>query len=314
MLAAGRGSLSLVKLLHEAPYCANDALVAPDGQIALRLAAAGGHGAVVAYLPPRRAGGFLRFKAANASNIARTKKAARGILTFFRVALWEIPRFLLWCLPKDGVVLPFVQSFKWCLEHRSNFARWCRYQLADFPRKLQQTGKAAVRAVKNAPVFVAKAGRRSGKWTWTLCTVRIPRATAIALPWIWSGLRTLGVTTWNIITLTVTFMHIVCLAAVTFRGLRLRDIWHVIYEILYIILVTLPAAYSSWTWNFRRVSYRIMGALLGKFGEDLWEISMALGECVIFYVPMKIWVMLQSVGSALAIASHEVMVWINPKV
>ena len=313
MLAASRGSLSIVKLLYEAPHSANDALVAPDGQIALRLAAAGGHAAVVAYLPPRRAGGFLRFKAANASNIARTKKAARGIFTIFRVVVWEVPQCLLWSLPKERVVLPAIRTFNWCWAHRSNFPRWCKYQLAELPRKLERAGKAVVRAVENGPAVVARIGKgiwRSGKWTWTLCTVRIPRATAIALPWICSGLRTLGITAWNIITLTVSFMHTVFLAAVTFfRGLTLRDVWHALYDVLHIIFIALPTALSSWPWNLWRVSHQIMGALFGNFGQDLWEIVIIL----IFYIPMKIWIMIKSFLSALAIASHEVMVWINPK-
>lgn len=62
MLAASIGSLPLVKLLFKPPHSANDALVAPDGQIALRLAATAGHRAIVDYLPSRRAGGFSAFK------------------------------------------------------------------------------------------------------------------------------------------------------------------------------------------------------------------------------------------------------------
>ncbi|CRK48220.1 hypothetical protein BN1723_007905 [Verticillium longisporum] len=57
--AAALGRLPLVKLLRE-DFGADDALVAPDGEIALRLAARGRHRDVVAYLPTRRAGAALR--------------------------------------------------------------------------------------------------------------------------------------------------------------------------------------------------------------------------------------------------------------
>jgi hypothetical protein len=59
MFASSIGSLPIVKLLFEAPYSAHDALVAPDGQIALRLASTtAGHRTIVEYLPARRVGGL----------------------------------------------------------------------------------------------------------------------------------------------------------------------------------------------------------------------------------------------------------------
>ncbi|KAM0334490.1 hypothetical protein ACHAQA_001519 [Verticillium albo-atrum] len=60
--AAADGRLSLVKLLRE-DFGADDGLLAPDGQIALRLAAKGKHKHVVAYLPARRLGAGRRLKA-----------------------------------------------------------------------------------------------------------------------------------------------------------------------------------------------------------------------------------------------------------
>lgn len=63
MLAAQRGSLPLVKMLME-EFGADDAVIAPDGMNALRLAVLKGEdaAAVVEYLPVRRGGGWLRFK------------------------------------------------------------------------------------------------------------------------------------------------------------------------------------------------------------------------------------------------------------
>ncbi|KAL8308942.1 hypothetical protein RB597_000031 [Gaeumannomyces tritici] len=63
-LAAARGDLVMIRLLVEGGG-ADDAAVSPDdGAIALRLAADAGHRHVVAYLPARRAGALLRWRAA----------------------------------------------------------------------------------------------------------------------------------------------------------------------------------------------------------------------------------------------------------
>ena len=316
MLAASQGSLPIVKLLFEDPYCANDVLVAPDGQIALRLAAAGGHTAVVSYLPARRAGGFLRFSAQNAANIARIKNAARAMRTFVRFAVWELPRFFLWSLPKNLVILPSVKRCKWCWENRTSFAQWCKYQVAEVPKRLERAGKTVARSVRHTPDFMAKIGKatwRSAIWIWKLSTVRIPQATVIALKWICLGLHSLGITAWSIIIRVASFIHTVFLGVFTFfRGLTLRDIWNALYDVLHTVFVTLPATLLLWFKNLGWVSYRIMDALFGWFGKDLWWGVVLLGELVM-YVPMKMWVIIQSIGGSLAKASHEVLVWINPK-
>jgi len=105
MLAASTGSLSIVKLLFEPPYCANDALVAPDGQIALRLAAENDHRTIVDYLPSRRAGGYLRWKTHIAHNIARIKNALHRVVTFIKFSVWDLPKLFFWDIPMLVVLL-----------------------------------------------------------------------------------------------------------------------------------------------------------------------------------------------------------------
>ena len=125
--------LPIVKLLFEEPYCANDRLVAPDGQIALRLAVAGGRTAVVAYLPSRRVGGFLRFKIENTANIERIRKAASEISFIFTFFVCALPQLFLWYIPKHLLVLPVVRSCKWCWGKRKEFAQWCKFQVTELP-------------------------------------------------------------------------------------------------------------------------------------------------------------------------------------
>src|SRR4051812_12779747 len=73
--AAAGGNLALVRLLVT-DFGADDGLLAPDGQLALRLAADGGHRDVVAFLPVRRGGACARWKTHHAVAWARIKRAA----------------------------------------------------------------------------------------------------------------------------------------------------------------------------------------------------------------------------------------------
>ena len=79
---------------------AEDAWIAPNGQLALRLAAEGGHSEVVAHLPVRRGGGGRLGKAHNAIAVRRVREAARGIYWVAEVLFGRTPKFLGWTLPE----------------------------------------------------------------------------------------------------------------------------------------------------------------------------------------------------------------------
>ncbi|KAH8164612.1 hypothetical protein CIB48_g3640 [Xylaria polymorpha] len=121
-LAAARGNLPVVKLLMET-YGADDALVAPDGELALRLAAANNHREIVAYLPTRRGGGFKRWKTRHEVAMRRAKRAAHGLYEVGVFVTYRLPRFLLWSVPKHVVVLPVVRRVKWLYAHRAELPR-----------------------------------------------------------------------------------------------------------------------------------------------------------------------------------------------
>ncbi|KAH6962530.1 ankyrin repeat-containing domain protein [Ilyonectria sp. MPI-CAGE-AT-0026] len=98
-LAATLGNLALVKLLIE--ECgADDRVVAPDGALAYRLAAANCHEDVVAYLPIRRGGMWRRWKTRSKLG----KKAGKGlqaVAAFVAIFVWIIPRKILYDFPKS---------------------------------------------------------------------------------------------------------------------------------------------------------------------------------------------------------------------
>lgn len=104
-VAAARGNLTVVRLLVE--ECgADDALLAPDGQMALRLAVDRGHREVVDYLPLRRGGAWRRWKAHHAVAMRRVRRASRGIYVFFKYLLWYTPKFLFYSVPRTASCCP----------------------------------------------------------------------------------------------------------------------------------------------------------------------------------------------------------------
>jgi hypothetical protein len=66
---------------------ADDAIIAPDGAMALRLAVQYGYREIVDYLPARRGGAWLRFKTERAYSMRMIKSASRKIFGFFEVLL-----------------------------------------------------------------------------------------------------------------------------------------------------------------------------------------------------------------------------------
>ena len=378
MLAASMGSLPIVKLLFEPPYSADDALVAPDGQIALRLASDNNHRPIVDYLPSRRAGGYLRFKTHHARSFRRIKKAFRQIWAVIKFFIWDVPKFFVWELPKLLVVLPVVRLCKWCWANRKKFGpwlkhqltempkriarfgkavwrttkkvgswckhqitempkrvarfgkavwrttkkvgSWCKHQITEMPKRVARFGKAVWNAAKKAPKViweaikeVWKAIRDIGKALWKLLTVRIPNAILTALKWIWEGISSLARAIGDIFLKIASFLHAVLEAIISFlRNVTLRDIWNAFCDILRAVFVTLPQTLWSWIQAFGEASYRFMKALFGCFGEALWWICVLLKD-IIIYLPVRIGIILLSLGNSLAKAFSEIMVWINPK-
>jgi len=189
MVAAGLGSLPIVKLLFETPYSANDALVAPDGQIALRLASENGHRAIVDYLPSRRGGGYLRFKLHNVRSIQRIKNALHQIGQAFRFFLWHLPKFLVWDTPKHLVVLPVMRCWKWCWKNRQKFGLWCKHQITEMPKRIARFGKASWEVAKKVPEAVWRVAKKVPGGVWRAAK-KVPGA-------VWRATKKVHGVVWN---------------------------------------------------------------------------------------------------------------------
>ena len=323
MLAASTGSLPIVKLLFEPPYSANDALVAPDGQIALRLASAADHRIIVEYLPSRRAGGFLRWKTQNALAIARMKAALRQIGSFIKFFILDLPKFFFWSVPKHLVVLPVVRCCKWCWANRKKFGDWCKHHITEMPKRVVRAGKRVWKGVKKIPKAIKKTGKELWKfgtqtlprwikklalWFWNLITVRIPKAIGVVAKWIWHLItvrihKAIGVVAkwiWRLITVRIPkaigFVAKWIWRSITVRipkaiGVVAKWIWR-------FITIRIPKAIgvvAKWIWDL--IAVRIPKAI-GVVAKWIWHLITVRISRAVVAVAKWIWAGISSLSKA----------------
>ncbi|KFY06620.1 hypothetical protein V492_07911 [Pseudogymnoascus sp. VKM F-4246] len=318
--AASLGHLVLVKLLMETYHC-DDSIVAPDGQIALRLAAENGHQEVVDYLPPRRLGGFRRWKHTHRRSLRRAKKALFRIVGFVEFFCWTVPKFFLWDIPKNTIVKPISRGCAWCWKNRKEFGPWCKQELLKLPKRVARFGKGVGRSLAKFPQACWKFGsktlpgwvKRISIWLWEVVSKRFPKALGILTRWISSTIVSSAKGVWNVILKISSLLSTVVEAAISFlRRVTLIDVWNGFIEVLRAAFITFPRIALSWIEAFGETSYDVLKALLGTIGKILWCIMFALGW-VIIYIPNQLWKIVKSFGESFMKAFHELRVWLNPK-
>jgi hypothetical protein len=204
-----------------------------------------------------------------------------------------------------------VRAGKWVWEGVKKIpkALW-RFGTQTLPRWIEELAKWIWDLMT---VRIPKAISAAAKWIWELMTIRIPKAIFVAAKWIWSGISSLGKAAWDIIRNMVSLLHTVLQAIITFlRNVTLRDVWNGFCDILRAIFITFPTTLWSWIQRFGVASFEVMKTLFGWFGEFLWWIGAGLTWLVV-YIPSKLWIILQSLGSSIAKGWSEFMVCINPK-
>lgn len=323
-LAAAIGHLPLVKLLLETYHC-DDSLIAPDGQIALRLAAANGHREVVAYLPTRRGGGFLRWKTSHMVAINRSKRALMKIYRVIKFLSWDVPKFFLWTVPKKCIVKPISKCCSWCYKNRKQLGPWCKRQIQEIPSRVARFGKWLWKGMKIVPKAVAKnlykfitvtlphILKDIGVYLWSLLTRRIPRAIVMVVKWIVDGVSEGAQLLWTVVLKTVSLLHTALAAIVSFfRSLTLKDIWNGFVDLLRVIFVSLPQKLWDWLCAAVKMSHSVLKALFGLFGSLLWYTGFGI-LWIVTYIPRKLWEVVQSMAGSLGKAFYEFAVWVNPK-
>jgi hypothetical protein len=326
MVAAASGNLALAKLLLE-DFHADDSIVAPDGQIALRLAADGKHREVVAYLPRRNGGEWLRWKTHHDQSIKQVLRALNKIRKFVLFFIWEVPRFFLWTVPKHVVVIPVRDGVVWAWKNRKRFGGWVKRQAIETPRRIARAGKAVWRGIKKIPVGVKRAAqwvwkvvkktpkamRAVAEWLWKFVTVGIPRAVKVVALWIWKGLKAVGKAVAYVFVRLLSALHTAVMAVLDFfRNITLKDVWNGFKAVLEAVFVELPKAVWAGLKRFREVSYKVMEYLFGVTGEIIWWIVRGL-LWVVQYVPEQLLKIVLWSTSSLAQGFHEILVWFNPK-
>lgn len=199
--AAGRGNLAIVRVLME-EHGANDALIAPDGALALRLAAKNGHREIVQYLPARRGGGWQRWKTAHQKEMRVIRTVMSRMGSVGATIVWHIPRHLLWVYPKEFVM--------WSWERRRKFGGWVKRQIVSIPSRIKRAGKAVIQIIKELPATLKQMSRSIGRFLRA-----IPGAIKIFLNWIASGLKKTGVAVADAAKRILSALHTAAVAVLT---------------------------------------------------------------------------------------------------
>ena len=320
MVAAAQGNLTLVKLFVDV-YHANDALIAPDGQMALRMAVERGWKEVVEFLPARRGGGWRRWKVQHAIALKRAKTAILGIWQFFKVLGWQVPKYFVWTLPKVNFFQPLRKCAVQCWRDRKKFVSWCKRKVVELPEKAEWAAvwakRTAVEFVKGTWKFITetipKLCKDFVKYCQSLVTVEIPAALKAFGQWLQQGVKVIGHSLSFIASRIASFLHTAYTAVLSFfRNLTLKDIWNGFRDILSALYMAFPAKLWAWAKKFEDMSYRVMEVLEGVAGEVLWCIG-RIFVSLVAYVPEKLWTVISSLGRSAARGCYEVVIWIDPK-
>ncbi|EEU38237.1 uncharacterized protein NECHADRAFT_77006 [Fusarium vanettenii 77-13-4] len=310
MLAAERGHLALVKVLVK-DYGADDGLVAPDGAIALRLAAINGHREIVDFLPSRRGGAWLRWKAAHHKQMERIRRAWNHIGGFLKVLFWDCPVLLFCEIPKE------LAKGIWKRRHR--MAAACKRMakelpaqivkgVVELPGNIKRCGKAVWEGIKEIPPILKAIAVAIWK------TIKeIPGAVMVFLKWIGRGFKRVGEAIIDVFSRLLSLLHTAIMAVVSFfKNITLQDIWDGFCSLVRAIFVDAPKAIGAFIKSFGQMTYDILKALFGTLGQCVWYLVTGI-LWLIQYVPHRIWTIFEALGTSIVRGYQEMMSYLNPK-
>ncbi|KAL6863710.1 ankyrin repeat-containing domain protein [Trichoderma novae-zelandiae] len=291
-VAAAQGKLGIVKILHD--LGADDSLVAPDGAIALRLAAENGHREVVEYLPARRGGAWKRWKTTHDKQMTLVRRVLEKIGSVLKFFVWTVPRFLLWTTPKAV----FVTLPKEIWERRHSVGPWCKRQIYKFPSRVEKVANHAHKGMRKAGKVIK---RTPGK-LWEVMK-RIPGVLRILI----------GNAALNVFKRLVSLIH-KTIKAVTgyFRAVTMHDIALGFRAISRAVFIEAPKALVWFVTAFGKMSYEVIGSMLGTVGKAIFH-ALALIILLLRWLPQRMCEMLAACGKSVGKGVEEILVWINPK-
>jgi hypothetical protein len=321
MAAASQGSLPLVKLLFK-DLKADDTVVAPDGVIALRLAVIGNHKEIVALLPTRRRGGWLRFKHSQRKAMRRIRKGGYALYRLIRFFVWDLPKFFVWdipkaCLPslKEAIkAIPRIPSAIYRFTKR--FAKGLWKVILRLPEFISTLAKELWATIKEIPSFCVDfakgcwtVAKDVAQWLWKIITQTIPHALRSTMRFVGRQLTATGRFLLQLLKDIASFFHTVLTAIITcFKDVTLKDIVHA----LSIVFVSVP----KWIW---RTTVDVVVAI--KNGtiwilEQMGDLVRCLVELIwdlLLWIPKKLGHIAVGVGEIGVAGVRECAWWINPK-
>lgn len=305
-LAAETGNLAIVKILMQ-DYGADDSLIAPDGALALRLAAANGHREVVEYLPARRGGAWKRWRFAHKAEMDRIRRAFRSIGEFVKIFVWHVPKFFVWTLPKE-TTKAVVKKAKSAWKRRHEFGGWMKRQVTELPSRLYRAGAKVAKGIKKMPNLLKRIMIRIWRYI-----KAVPKGIEMFAKWIGNVLAKTGHWVAHVLERFASFIHTVFSAVMSwFKQITLQDVWNGFCSALHAVFVGFPKlAWSSIT-SFAEFTFKALVAVFGTLGLCLWYCGVGIVWLMI-YVPRKIWQSMQAFGRIIAKAVDEVLVYFDPK-
>lgn len=294
-VAASKGHFAIVRFLKE--ECkADDAVIAPDGQTALRLAADAGHREIADYLPLQRGGGWRRWKAHHAEAIKVAHKTARKIEKYLFTGFIVLPYDLLIWLPcKIG---------RWIWMHRVGIARMIAVVVIRVP-------KALYKAVKKLPLMVADLVKWLRKVT-KKAPEKIKKVAWIFGTWLGSVVSELGGAVAHVFERLFSVLHTVVMAVLRLKDLTLRDVWNGFTTLVLAVFVELPKTVVKELQDLAPRSYEAFKVALGIFGKVAWWILYALAY-IIAYIPIQLLRVIKAFAKSTGKGCKEVLIWYNPK-
>ncbi|KAL7809521.1 ankyrin repeat-containing domain protein [Trichoderma gracile] len=309
-VAAAQGKLGIVKILRG--LGADDSLVAPDGAIALRLAAENGHREVVEYLPARRGGAWKRWRTAHDKQMQRVRRILEKIGSVFRFFVWTMPKYLFWRIPKYVVTtVPkavFVTLPKEIWGRRHQVGPWCKRQIYKVPSRLKKVANHTQEGMKEA----GKAIKKTPGKIWEVLK-RVPGALRLTLSWIGRGLGNVGNAAFNVLKRLVSLFHTMLMASIGFfRAVTLRDVANGFRAVFRAIFIDLPKVSAWFVTTVGKTAYEVLKTVLGTLGKVIFY-AVALIIRLFCWLPQKTWDMLLACGNSMGKGLEEILVCVDPK-
>lgn len=288
MLAAATGQLVIVRMLVR-EFGADDAIVGPRGETALRLAAGAGHRDVVRYLPTRRGGAWRRVRCSREIVALRRATAAAGKVAIFLG--WDVPRLLLVDIPWEGL--------RWVWKRRHRVGPWVVRVVRGIPRRLKNMAKGLWRQLKALP-----------RSLWRLMvwmSQAVPRAWIILSKGLMEGVKRVAHAFAYAAMRLVSALHSFFAAVITHLGdIKLRDVGHDLLVAMEALFVKLPRA----VWAFMSQLVVVAGRAIKAFISSHWLRTLLKLFCI---VPRTFWLMLEGLWASFGRGLDELITLVNPK-